>query len=108
MKLELIVTRVQSPGYVEMNDFSGYRVPGKVVLHTVKDVPVDRLPGADLEQYGHAVAHGTARIHPKDAERLLGHRPRKGDRVTVETGIAHRNRGMRRGGFFHCMGLRPV
>lgn len=108
IKVELVVAKVQSPGYVELNDFSGFRVPGKVVLRTVDPVPVNLLPAADLNQYGHVVADGSVRIHPKDAERLLGREPKKGDRIVVETAVAYRNRGMRKGGFFHCMGLRPV
>ena len=108
MQIELVVTRVKSPSYVELNDFSGYRVPGRVSLRTVNPVPVDQLPGATLNQYGHTTAVGSAQLHPEDAKRLFGHMPRRGDRIVVETAVAHRNRGMRRGGTFNCMGMHPV
>lgn len=107
MILEFIVVRVQNPTYVDINDFSGYAVPGKVVLHTVDQIPVDQLPCSDLEQYGNAAAQGRARIHIREARRLLGHEPRVGDRV-LASAAAHRSNGMRKGGFFFCTKLRPV
>ena len=106
MTLELVVSKVVQASYVDLNDFNGFRVPGKVVLKTTAPVPVSELPGADLNQYGHEYANGTARIHPKDARHLFGHDPVRGERITVEARINHRNRGMRKGGFFHLSSLR--
>lgn len=106
MTLELEVSRVVEASYVDLNDFSGFRVPGKIVLKTVSPVPVSELPGANLDQYGHKHASGTARIHPKEARYLFGHDPVHGERITVEARINHRNNGMRKGGFFHLSSLR--
>lgn len=107
MVFEFVVSRVQNPDYVDINDFSGYAVPGKVVLHTVDRIPVGQLPCSELEQYGNATAQGRARIRIREARRLLGHEPEVGDRVLATVAaVAHRNNGMRKGGFFFCTGLR--
>ena len=106
MVFEFVVTRVQNPDYVDINDFSGYHVPGKVVLHTVDRVPVGQLPCSELEQYGNATAQGRARIRIREAKRLLGHEPEVGDRVIAAAAVARRNNGMRKGGFFFCTELR--
>ena len=106
MTLELVVSKVVEASYVDLNDFDGFWVPGKVVLKTASPVPVSELPCAELLQFGHEYASGTARIHPKEARRLFGHDPAHGERITVEARVNHRNRGMRKGGFFHLSSLR--
>ena len=106
MTLELIVSKVIGASYVDLNDFNGFRVPGKVVLKTISPIPVSELPGADLDQYGHKYAVGTARMHPKEARRLFGHDPVRGEKITVEARVNHGNNGMRKSGFFHLSSLR--
>lgn len=105
MILELVVSKIVGTRFVEINDFDGFHVPGEVVLKTVSPVPVSELPGAELNQYGNMFAKGTARIHPKQAHSLFGHDPVRGERITVEARVNHRNRGMRKGGFFHLSSL---
>lgn len=100
MTLELVVSKVVGAGWVDLNNFNGFRVPGKVVLKTASPVPVSMLPGADLNQYGHEHATGTVRIHPEQARRLFGHDPVRGEKITVEARVNYRNRGMRKGGTF--------
>ena len=106
MTLELVVSKVVQAEYVDLNDFNGFRMPGKVILKTTAPVPVSELPCAEMLQFGHEYASGTARIHPKEARCLFGHDPIRGERITVEARVNHRNRGMRKGGFFHLSSLR--
>lgn len=102
MRLKFVVTRVIKPDYVELNSFSGFHVPGRVNICTVERIPVDQLPGADLEQYGHQDAQGFSRLNIREARRLLGHDARAGEVFEAEARVNHRNRGMRKGGSFEC------
>lgn len=106
MVFEFVVTRVQNPDYVDINDFSEYTVPGKVVLHTVDRVPVDQLPCSELEQYGNATAQGRVKLRIREVRRLLGHEPEVGDRVLASVAVAHRNNRMRKDALFFCARLR--
>jgi hypothetical protein len=100
--IAFVVTRVEEARYVDVNDWTGYHVPGKVVLHTVDQIPVDRLPGAELEQYGHTDAEGHARLRLREARRLLGRDAEVGDFIVADAGVEHRNNGQRKAGVFYC------
>lgn len=102
------VTRVEEARYVDINDWTGYHVPGKVILHTVDRIPVDQLPGAKLEQYGHVDASGSARISFREARRLLGGDAKVGDTVVTDAEPIHRSNGMRKAGIFFCTNLRKT
>lgn len=108
MILELIVTKIIESKYVELNCFDGFYVPGKIVLKTISQVPVSELPNADLVQFGHEYASGTAKLSPKTARSLFGHDPIQGERITVEACVNNRSRFMRKGGFFYLYSLRKI
>ena len=108
MTIELIVTKIVDARYIDLNDFDGFYVPGRVNLKTVSPVPVSELPDADLIQFGHEYANGSAKLSLKTARYLFGHDPIIGEHIKVEARVANRNRGMRKGGFFYLYSLRKL
>lgn len=99
------VTMVREPRAVEYNDWDGnYVVPGYALLRSVEPVPVAKLPGAELRQFGHETAFIAVRMPLRDFRRMLGPL-RKGDFVDLPDGwltFQHRWNSDRKQGLCHA------
>lgn len=99
------VTAVREPKAVEYNDWDGnYVVPGFALLRSTEPVPVAKLPGAELEQFGHETAFIAVHMPLRDFRRLPGPL-RKGDFVDLPDEwitFQHRWRSDRKQGLCHA------
>lgn len=101
--MKLKVTSVRGRRYVDCSTSDcfpdGFWEPGKVNFRTVDEFPVESLPQAEFEQFGHATAYSVAGLSLRSARERFGP-VKKGDVVEVEPRSTRRNRAMRKSGTF--------
>lgn len=101
--MKLKVTSVRGGRYIDCSISDcfpdGFWEPGKANFRTMDEFPVESLPQAELEQFGHETAYGVASMSLRTAGQRFG-RVHVGDVFEVEPRSTRRNRAMRKSGTF--------